>query len=413
MSLQGKLIFHITSVLAILGLFQLFIGFEMSKSTAILLVILLVVDVAGDYWTVTSTRKELKSLANRLRDIAEGEGDLTKRLKEEGKGEIVEVTYWFNRFVERLQTVIREIDNSTEKVALASTSVSGSMNDTTRGLAKIRGDLELLAEGAEQNSAAVQQTAAGTEELAGTAGLISELSSGAKGLGGATVARAESGQQAVGHIVKSINEFAAIAKEAGGTMASLEKSSQEIGKIVDIITGIATQTNLLALNAAIEAARAGEQGRGFAVVAEEVRKLAEESAEAAKDIANLIKGVQEQSGWALNAMQHAEERIIAGVREGEGVKQEIETIVGDINQVVDKINIIDQQAKSQQNISEQIARAMDEIAQVSTNTAEKVNTVYRIMDNQEQAAAGLNKTAEDLSHLARDLKAIVHLFKVN
>lgn len=413
MGLRGKLIFHITSVVAILSIFHLIIGFEMSKSTAILLLILLVIDVAGDYWTVMSTRKELKRLALRLKDIAEGEGDLTKKLEADGKGEIEEVVHWYNRFVEKLHAILLDIDGSTRKLTIASTNVSTNMGNTSAGLIRIKEDLNLLADGAEQNSAAVQQTAAGTEELAKTANMITTLSGEAKNLGEDTRKRAEQGQQAVDYIVNNIIEFASIAQETGKIMATLEKSSQEIGKIVDIITRIASQTNLLALNAAIEAARAGEHGRGFAVVAEEVRKLAEGSAEAAKDIASLIKGIQEQSGWALNSMHEAKEKIQNGVSRGEEVKQGIEAIVEDVIQVAAKIHIIDQKAISQQQISEHIAGAMDEIAQVSTTTANKVNTVYLVMEQQGNMVNALNSTADELALLAKDLKTVVGQFHIS
>src|SRR3990172_12477785 len=201
------------------------------------------------------------SWGSSLRDIADGDGDLTRRLDATGKDEVADIAGAFNTFVEKLHSIMRQAQAAAEQVAAASRELSGASDQ--------------LSSGAQEQASSLEETAASLEEITGTVKQNADNTRQASQLAVGSRDVAEKG----GHVVA----------EAVQSMSEINKSSKKIADIITTIDEIAFQTNLLALNAAVEAARAGEQGRGFAVVASEVRNLAQRSATAAKEIKTLIQ----------------------------------------------------------------------------------------------------------------------------
>ena len=285
-----------------------------------------------------------------LKDIAEGEGDLTKRLEVRGRDEIGQLSLWFNRFMDKLQHVMREVASSADDVTTASQDLSAATTN--------------LSSGAQEQAAALEETAASLEEITGT---IKQNADNARqasqlALGSRTVA--QQGGQVVTDAVRS--------------MRAIEESSGKIADIITTIDEIAFQTNLLALNAAVEAARAGEHGRGFAVVAAEVRNLAQRSAGASKEIRALIHdSVQkvESGGELVNASGTTLEEIVTSVKrvteiiaEIAAAAQEQTTGVGQVN---DTLLQMDRVAQSSAAQTEEIAST----AQVLASQAGKLRTL--------------------------------------
>ncbi|MFO0729980.1 MAG: methyl-accepting chemotaxis protein [Nitrospiraceae bacterium] len=228
------------------------------------------------------------------KDIAKGEGDLTKRVPVEGDDEIARLGGYFNEFIEKLQKMIKKVAHVTDKVASASVELSATAEEISKGT--------------ENLTSRASQTAAAVEEMNATVGQVAQNSGKAASLAQDTVKTAQEGGAVVSSTISGMQHLSEAVSNSATIIAELGRSSDQIGEIVRTIEDIADQTNLLALNAAIEAARAGEQGRGFAVVADEVRKLAERTTKATKEIGDMIRQIQHDTRGAVDSMQQGTQR---------------------------------------------------------------------------------------------------------
>ncbi|NCB77861.1 MAG: methyl-accepting chemotaxis protein [Negativicutes bacterium] len=254
-------------------------------------------------------------------------------------------------------------------------------------------------------SATVQTLSAGLEEAAASAQEVTEKSvqaSQTANEGGKTVVQAVSQMK---HIQETVTFSAQVVDKLG-------ESSQEIGQIVDAISGIAAQTNLLALNAAIEAARAGEQGRGFAVVAEEVRHLAEQSQDAAKKITGLISEIQRDTAKAVAAMENGTKEVEIGVdvvTSAGNAFQNIEVIVGHVaEQMQEMSTVIEHMAQG----SQQIVTAVAEIDSLSKKASSEAENVAAITEEQSASSEEIASSSQSLAHMAQDMQLAINQFKL-
>jgi methyl-accepting chemotaxis protein len=232
----------------------------LSASLISLIVIAGIASVIGVAVTATAFRR-LGHVCQAMTAIGSGTGDLTQRLPDDGKDEVANIARSFNRFVAKLQSVMLEIRGAGESVRAAANEIAAASHDLSSRTESAAASLQQTAASMEQISATVDRSAAAALEADERSGIATQMAS--RG----------------GEIVS----------DAVGTMGEIEEASSRIGAIISVIDGIAFQTNILALNAAVEAARAGEQGRGFAVVAHEVRSLAQRSAQAAREVKQLVE----------------------------------------------------------------------------------------------------------------------------
>lgn len=315
-----------------------------------------------------------------IQDIAQGEGDLTKRLDAGAKDELGEVSRWFNTFIEKLHGIISQISSTSTQVA----SASSQLNSTA----------EQIATGAEEVAAQSGTVATAGEEMSATSSDIARnCQLAADGAERASQA-AKKGAAVVDNTVVVMSQINARVQESALTVESLGQRSDQIGAIIGTIEDIADQTNLLALNAAIEAARAGEQGRGFAVVADEVRALAERTTRATKEISEMIKAIQKETKGAVTAMEQGVREVEAGTAEAARSGEALRDILVQVNDVTMQVNQIATAAEEQTATTSEISCNMQQITDVVRQTSQGAI-------ESATAAAQLHGNAEELQRLVR------------
>ncbi len=349
-----------------------------------LLVLGLIVGVGGAVLITMLISRPLKATVDAMTDIAEGEGDLTRRLEVVGKDEIAQLSLAFNKFVDKIQTTIKQVANSTSQLAAASEQMSVVSNEASSGVQRQRAETEQVATAMNEMTATVQEVARHAESAAESAGEAD--------------AQAQNGRQVVNNTISAIDVLARDVEKAADVIQSLEKDSDEIGTVLEVIRGIAEQTNLLALNAAIEAARAGEQGRGFAVVADEVRSLASRTQSSTEEIQQMIERLQKGSRDAVTVMETGRNQAQISVEQATQAGSALESITSAVDAISAMNNQIAEAARQQGEVADEINQNIINISQVADETSE---------GTQQLATA-----SAELAHLSQELQTLVSRFKV-
>ncbi|MHB8056755.1 MAG: methyl-accepting chemotaxis protein [Desulfuromonadaceae bacterium] len=336
-------------------------------------------------WLVSRTvTGPIKAVVDTIRDIAQGEGDLTRRLPVLGKNEIGELSEWFNTFIGKLHGIICQVSDSSLQLASSSLQLQQTTKQMTDSIAQLSSQSTSLA-------------TAGEEMSATSGDIASNCHHAATNAGGATQ-KANQGVAVVDQSIAVMSTIAERVQNAASTVGALGVRSEQIGAIIGTIEDIADQTNLLALNAAIEAARAGEQGRGFAVVADEVRALAERTTRATKEIGEMIKAIQKETKEAVTSMEQSVTQVEQGTSHTADSGRSLQEILDIINNVTEQIS--------------QIATAAEE--QTAT-TREISSNVMNLNDLAKQNDHALRETAvaaNDVSRQAEELKELVGKFRL-
>ncbi|KAB2925931.1 MAG: methyl-accepting chemotaxis protein [Bacteroidetes bacterium] len=330
----------------------------------------------------------IKELAAQSESIAQGDlryvhTPALDRRSENGD-EMGQLVRSYGVMVNSLRDIIRKVGESSGAVASASTEISAST--------------EQMAAGAHQQTSQASEVASAVEEMTKTIVENSQTAKHTAETSKQAKIAAEQGGKVVEDTVNGMKKIADVVRSSATTVQALGRSSDQIGEIISVIEEIADQTNLLALNAAIEAARAGEQGRGFAVVADEVRKLAERTTKATKEIASMIKQIQTDTKGAVTAMQEGTKQVDAGIALADRAGVSLQEIVAISQKVTDMISQIAGASEEQSKASELIAKNVEGISIVTQETA--------------NGAQQIAHTAEDLSKLTEHLEEIVGRFQL-
>jgi methyl-accepting chemotaxis protein len=348
------------------------------------MLIFAVLACAVAWWVVEyKVARPLQGLAMRMEDIAQGEGDLTQRAETHGRDEIDEVARWFNVFIERIERTVRSVATNANKVDRAAAELAESARETASQAEKQQDQAARIASTMSQISTAVHQISETTQTAA------------------ADARRAEESAHVGGGTTRETVDIILGLLDANQTTSSkieeLGRSSDAIGKVVQVINGIADQTNLLALNASIEAARAGEHGRGFAVVAGEVRRLAERTGVATKEIDQTIRAIQTGTSDAVEAMRTSMHHVEKGVASARSAGESLTSIIHG--------------AESVQKMVTQIASASTEQSYSTQSVNENVNEIARIIERTAESSRKSVEACERLSKLASGLAGLMGEFK--
>ncbi|WP_018130546.1 methyl-accepting chemotaxis protein [Effusibacillus pohliae] len=362
------------------------------------------------YLIIRSVTQPLKKLIEASDRISQG--DLTRRIEVRSKDELGQLGESFNKMADSLRSVLTEVGETAIQLAASSEELTASAEQTSKATEQIASTIQEVALGTEQQVHHVKESAKAVNEM--SAG-VRQIATNAQNVS-ATAMRASEisaeGGQAIQTAVRQMNSIHLTVNGLAQSVKELGNRSQEIGKIVEVITGIAEQTNLLALNAAIEAARAGEHGRGFAVVADEVRKLAEQSAQSAQQIGELIQTIQAETDKAVQSMETATQAVAAGIGVVDQAGRSFDEIQRAVNEVAEQIQEGSAAAQQISAGTGQVVQAIETISEVTETTAAGTQNVSAAAEEQLASMQEITASAATLAKMAEELQSLVQTFKV-
>jgi methyl-accepting chemotaxis protein len=383
---------------------------EFERNLVIFVVIEVLISGIIIYYVSRRIAKPIEQLAATIEIVSTG--NLTVAIDVDSKDEVGFLANSMKAMILSLGLLVRKIALTSEQVAAAAEELTANAENSAQANTQVAATIDEVAQGSKKQANAVDATALVVEQISAGIQRIAANANTVSGMAEKTSNAANQGDKAVHAAMDQMKIIEKSVTSSAQVVTQLGERSIEIGQIVDTISGIAGQTNLLALNAAIEAARAGEQGRGFTVVAEEVRKLAEQSQEAAKRIASLISEIQLETSNAVAAMNNGTHEVKVGadvVNNAGKAFQEIVSLVGEVSCQVREISAAIQQMASG---SQQIVTSVRDIGRISTDAAGQTQAVSFATGEQSASMEEIAVSSQALARMAEELQDAVRKFRV-
>lgn len=342
--------------------------------------------------------KPLRTTIAMLQDVAEGDGDLTKRLDESRTDELGEVAHWFNTFIGQIQDMVAEIASNSNVLSEGSSRLVSTATQLSSGAESSKHRSASVSSAAEEMAINMKNMASSTTQMSGginsVVAAIDEMTT--------TISEiAKHAETSAGVADKATR----IAEDSNNKICHLGTAADEIGRVIEVIEDIAEQTNLLALNATIEAARAGEAGKGFAVVATEVKELAKQTSTATDDIRKRIEHIQSSTQDAVSSISEISEVV-------KSVNELARTIASAVEEQSITTKQISQDISETATAAEVVARGVDESAVASGEITQNICEVDRVLSETVQGAGLSQQSGEELARLAANLRSVVARFKI-
>lgn len=368
--------------------------------------------VAGTliFFIVRSISKRLSNLARFSKKVSEG--DLRDKLQIQSDDEIGQVGKGFNTMIDSLRSLIGAVQTSVENVASSSEELTASAGQTSKATEHITLAIEQFSSGNESQNDKVELSSVELDEM--NRGL-QHMNESAESITASSIKSTDiagEGGQLVEKTASQMNVIDQSVKKAENVISALENKSKDITQILGVINGIADQTNLLALNAAIEAARAGESGRGFSVVAEEVRKLAVQCANSAKEIENLIKEIVQDIDVSQEVFTAVNREVQSGLSFTEQTKVSFHNIFDMTKEISNQLQTMNQTVVQLSKGSAHVSEAVREIADVSRESSANIQDIAASAEEQLASMEEISSSSATLSSMAEELRDLISKFKV-
>lgn len=382
----------------------------MYQMLAVLAVTVILVGAAG-FFFAGRVVNPLSALVHRFKDVADG-NLATEEVKIVSNDEIGQLGTAFNTMLSSLRGIVRHVAESAHQVAASSQQLTASANESAEATNQVAATISDLAQGVDGQLNSIKEASQVVGGISKAIQQVAENTTVVAASSDKTAKAAADGEEAVDAAVKQMVNIETVVANSAQAVGKLGERSKEIGQIIDTISDIAGQTNLLALNAAIEAARAGEQGRGFAVVAEEVRKLAEQSQEAAKKIGLLVGEIQAETAAAVGAMTDGVQAVKVGsevVSRAGGAFSEITGLIKEVSgQIGETSSVVGKTAQG----SQRIVDSVEKIENLCRVISDQSQTVSAATEEQSASMEEIAASSHELAKLAEELQVAVRRFRV-
>ncbi|MFF2752851.1 methyl-accepting chemotaxis protein [Psychrobacillus sp. NPDC058041] len=359
-----------------------------------------------------SIKKSTYAINRSILDIAQAGGDLTRRVKVRSKDEFGEIAESTNVLIGSIANLVKRVSLLTENVSASGQELMASSDETAITIQSIADSTNEIAAGSEQTMRSMNIAIQKMNSLEEATRYLNNDAQSVKEATDQMMIAAQRGAESVHHSGDVMMKIEETMANTSQTVEALGTKSYEITSIIKTITAIAEQTNLLALNAAIEAARAGEHGRGFAVVADEVRKLAEQSQKAAKEVTSIVTSIQIEVTSIVKQNHEGVENVIRGVEVANETNTSLEQIMNQTNETITIIDKMVNQIEETLSFSQEVAASFIEVNQIAENTATNTETSAAAAQEGSAAMEEINASAVELSNQADELRKVVNEFKL-
>jgi len=384
---------------------------QMKYMTLITVGVVFLVSMALALYISEKIARPVRQISDHAKKIADGDL-LLDDIHVANRDEIGELAQAFNQMVHHLKQLIQQVSTAAEHVSASAEELTASAQQANAATEEVTASIQEVAQGAEMQGKRAEESVQAVGEMATAIERMAQTATSVASSATETTKQATVGQQYLQKVVVQMNTINQSTNETNMVIKELNEKSAQIGKIVDVIVGIAEQTNLLALNAAIEAARAGEHGKGFAVVADEVRKLAEQSRESANQIAQLIETIQQNTGHVVHIVGKGTEEVKQGTKLVEETGTFFARILRSIEDVNDQIQELSAISEQMSAGVHQVHASMDEVSSIAKRFVERTAEISASSEEQLASSEEITSAATSLAEMAEKLRSEVAKFRV-